>query len=268
MRVAHPSFAVSYRVRAVLAAGLLAVLAAGCDVSSSVEPTLGPEGTLPIEPTASSVGPGNTPAPAASGTAGIPGYDGWQTVNGQDVQIEQTESGLAMTLIRKAPWLQASRGVLFYTFVTGDFRVTATVQTSKTSDSSRDPGGDGSVQLAGLMARAETSQENYVFIAVGSDADGLSVETKSTTNGSSRFEGPTWPSGDAVLKLCRIGTTFTLWKQASDGSGDFALAATYRRPDLSGKLQVGANIYSDSTPDITAVFPDLTIEPLDPGEAC
>ena len=255
--------------RAVVAAALVAASAAGCSVRSSDQSTLGPGGTLPIETLPdSSLGPGDTSGPVGSGTAGIPGFDGWQTINGQDVQIGQTESGLAMTLTRRALWFQASRGVLFYTLVGGDFRVTATVQTSKTSDSSQDPGGDGTVQLAGLMARAETPQENYVFIAVGSDANGLSVETKSTTNNNSTFAGPAWPSGDAVLKLCRVGTTFTLWKQASDGSGDFALAATYKRPDLAGKLQVGANIYSDATPDITAVFPDLTIESLDPGEAC
>ncbi|MBI3752067.1 MAG: hypothetical protein HY263_10500 [Chloroflexi bacterium] len=259
----------SVRFRAVLAAGMVAVLVVGCDLGTSTRPTLGPDGTLPLDSVPdTSPGPGDTPGPGDSGSAGIPGFDGWQTINAQDVQIAQTESGLAMTLTRRALWFQTSRGVLFYTLVTGDFRVTATVQTSRTSDSSQEPGGDGTVQLAGLMARAQTPQENYVFVVVGSDANGLSVETKSTTNGSSTFAGPAWPSGDAVLKLCRAGTTFTLWKQASDGSGDFALAATYRRPDLAGELQVGATIYSDSTPDITAVFPDLTIEPLDPGEAC
>ena len=265
----RPRSRASRGLRAAVATGLVAALVTGCSVRSSGQTTLGPDGTLPIEslPDAS-LGPGDTGGPAGTGSTGIAGFDGWQTINGQDVQIAQTESGLAMTLTRRALWFQASRGVLFYTLVGGDFRVTATVQTSKTSDSSQDPGGDGTVQLAGLMARAETPQENYVFIVVGSDANGLSVETKSTTNSNSTFAGPAWPSGDAVLKLCRVGTTFTLWKQASDGSGDFALAATYKRPDLSGQLQVGANIYSDSTPDITAVFPDLTIESLDPGEAC
>lgn len=259
----HPRSTGLVRLRMVVAAGLVAALVVGCALGSSVQPTLGPDGTLPLGSL-----PDATPGPGDTGTAGIPGFEGWQTINGQDVQIAQTESGLAMTLTHKALWFQASRGVLFYTLVHGDFRVTSTVQTSKTSDSSQDPGGDGTVQLAGLMARAQTAQENYVFVVVGSDANGLSVETKSTTNGNSTFAGPAWPSGDAVLKLCRVGTTLTLWKQASDGSGDFALAATYKRPDLSGELQVGASIYADSTPDITAVFPDLTIESLDPGEAC
>lgn len=256
------------RLRAAVAAGVVAVLVVACGPGSSAPPTIG-LGSLPVESLPDvSFGPDDTLGPGDTASVGVPGFDGWQTINAQDAQIGPTDSGLAMTLTHKALWFQASRGVLFYTLVDGDFRVTSTVETSKTSDSSQDPGGDGTVQLAGLMARAETPQENYVFVVVGSDANGPSVETKTTKDGSSTFAGPAWPTGDAVLKLCRVGTTFTLWKQASDGSGDFALAATYKRPDLSGALQVGANIYSDSAPDITAVFPDLTIESLDPGEAC
>src|SRR4029078_7319562 len=142
-----------------------------------------------------------------------------------------------------------------------DFRLSSTVETSKTSDSSQDPGGDGTTQLAGIMARGLTPQENYVFIVVGSDADGLSVETKSTTDNDSTFEGPACPTGAAELKLCRVGTEFTLWKRTINSGDDFTLAATYKRPDLTGDLEVGANLYSYSTPDITALFPELTREP-------
>jgi hypothetical protein len=259
----------SVRPVAGIAAVLLLVVVAGCDVASSdepsgsVTPTLGPGATptdIPNAPDDTS-GPGET-------DLGIPGYDGWHLINGADVDLGSTDAGLAMTLTKRALWFQASKGVLFYTTISGDFRITSTVETSKTSDSSQDPGGDGTTQLAGIMARAQTPQENYVFIAVGSDSSGLSVETKSTTNNDSKFEGPAWPTGDAELKLCRIGTDFTLWKRAIDSGDDFTLAATFKRPDLTGELQVGANLYSDSTPDITALFPDLTVEPLDPGEAC
>jgi len=250
-----------------LAAVVGALLVAGCDLATSSGPTIGPFDTLaptavpvdsfgePIE----SLGPADT---------GLPGFAGWHTVNAQDVDIGSTESGLAMTLTHKAEWSDASKGVLFYTLVRGNFRISATVQTQKTSDSSQEPGGDGTVQLAGLMARAQTATENYVFIASGSDANGLSVETKSTTDGTSRSEGSGWPSGDAELQLCRIGTTFTVWKREINSGDNFTLAATYKRDDLTGELEVGANIYSDAPPDITALFDNLTIDPLDPGETC
>ena len=259
----------SVRPVAGITAIVLSLVVAGCGAATSdqptgpVVPTLAPGAT----PTDIPNGPVDTSGPGES-DLGIPGYDGWQLLNGADAQVGATDAGLAMTLTKRALWFQGNRGVLFYTTISGDFRISSTVQTSKTSDSSQDPGGDGTTQLAGIMARAQTPQENYVFIDVGSDADGLSVETKSTTNNDSKFEGPSWPTGDAELKLCRIGTDFTLWKRAINSGDDFTLAATYKRPDLAGDLEVGANIYSDSTPDITALFPDLTIEPLDPGEAC
>lgn len=255
-------------ITAVLAAMLGAVLLGGCSVASSPEASpLDNSGFTPV-PVDSFGIPIESTGPQDTGAPGLAGFDGWQLINGQDVDLGQTESGLALTLTKRALWSQASKGVLFYTLVTGDFRVTATVQTSKTSDSSVDPGRDGTFQLAGLMARGRTTAENYVFITVGSGANGLSVETQNTTNNDTKLAGPAWPSGDAELKLCRIGPTFTLWKRAIGSGDDFTPAATYKRNDLTGEVQVGANIYSDSSPDITALFENLTIEPLDPGEAC
>ena len=245
---------------------LVALVAAGCGLGGSNEAstlaTIGPLDTGAIEPL------GSGPAPADSGTTGVAGFDGWKTINPAFVTIGATQAGLAMTLTHRALWFQASQGVLFYTLIQGDFRASATVATSRTSDSSKTPGGDGTVQLAGLMARAEVPQENYVFIVVGSDASGLSVETKTTKDGQSTFAGPDWPSGDADLQLCRVGSTFTLWKRAAGSTDDWTLAKTIERPDLPASLQVCAAIYADSTPDITAIFDGLTIEPLDPGEAC
>jgi hypothetical protein len=253
----------------VLAAAVLAsaTLLGGCDLGVSP----GASGSLGSFAAASPADTGSaleTSGPEETGDAGVAGYAGWKTINAKDVAIGQTESGLAMTLTQRALWYRSEEGVLFYTTVRGDFRLTAVVQTQKTSDSTEDPGRDGTIQLAGLMARAPTARENYVGIAVGSAASGLGVETKSTTNDDSKFEAPGWASGDAELKLCRIGTTFTLWKRAIDSGDDFTLAATYKRDDLAGELEVGPDIYSGSTPDITALFDNLEIDPLGPGEAC
>lgn len=259
---------------ALLTATLLSatLVLGGCDLGASGGPSdLGGAGAVNPGDTAGE--PGDSEAATDTGEpqasdAGVAGYEGWKTINGEDVDIGQTESGLAMTLTHRALWLNASKGVLFFTTVRGDFRLSAVVQTQKTSDSSQDPGRDGTIQLAGLMARAPTAPENDVFVAAGSDASGLAVETESTTNAVSKVGASGWSSGDAELKLCRIGSTFTLWKRAIDSGDDFSLAATYRRDDLKGEVQVGPNIFSGSAPDITALFDNLEIDGLAPGEAC
>lgn len=252
----------------------LALVAAGCDIGSGSVPSddtgdlATPIPTIDVEAPGSE--PDTTSAPVETGATEpqIAGFDGWKLLNASDVDIGATEDGFAMTLLRKALWFDTQQGVLFYSTIDGNFRLSATVSTSKTSDSSSDPGGGGVTMFAGLMARSETARENYVFVVTGVDGHGLAVETKSTLDGHSSFEQPAWPSGDADLELCRIGTAFTLWKRPLNSDLDYALAAKYDRPDLKGTIEVGANIYADGTPDITAQFSDLSIEPLDPGEAC
>ena len=165
-----------------------------------------------------------------------------------------------MTLTHQALWFDADRGVLFSRLVDGDFRITATVRAAKTSDPEAPPGGDGTVQLGGLMARADTTPEDYVFIVVGDDGDGPSVETKSTDDSVSIFEGPLWTSTAADLRLCRVGSVFALYKRQPGSGGAWATAVTYDRPDLPDTLQVGANIYSGSTPDLTVRYENVVIE--------
>jgi hypothetical protein len=246
-------------------------LLGGCDLGTSPGASDDLGAPSPADTGVGSGGAGNatdTGGPGDTTDAGVPGYQGWKLISGEDVTIGQTESGLAMTLTHRALWDQAGKGVLFYTTVGGDFRLTAVVQTQKTSDSTQDPGGDGTVQLAGLMARASPAPERYVVVAVGSVASGLAVETETTTDGVSRHESASWATGDAELKLCRVGTTFTLWKREIGSGDDFTLAATYRRDDLKGDLEVGTSIASGSAPDITALFDNLEIDALAAGEAC
>jgi hypothetical protein len=76
-------------------------------------------------------------------------------------------------------------------------------------------------------------------------------------NSVSTYEGPSWPSGDAELRLCRVGSMFYLYKRAL-GAGTFTLANTYDRPDLPAKLQVGGNVYSLNAPDLVANFDEIT----------
>lgn len=245
------------RASAVLAALLLAACGTTPSLLPVASPTPTPPDRLPSpSPTAS---PTDTPLPAV--------LDGYSVLNGAAVDIEDGPEGLTLTLIRRALWFQDQRGVLIWMPVTGNFVITADVATSRASDPSLPPGADGRVELAGVMARADGIRENYVFIVVGSDADGRSVETKSTTDNASAFDGPAWDSGSASLMLCRNESTFLLAKRPIASDLPWIPATAYERPDLPETLQVGLNIYSDSTPDLQAVFTNFAIRPL-PAEGC
>jgi hypothetical protein len=161
------------------------------------------------------------------------------------------------------------RGVLFYKPVSGDFKITTNVYATKNSDPSRLPGGDGSVQLGGLMARnGNPGRENYVFIVTGDDGNGLSIETKNTVDSFSKYEGPAWDSANAELRLCRFGQRFSLYKRHIGATEPWVLAAAFDRPDLPDTLQVGVNIYTDSTPDLQVRFQQLQIEPISAETDC
>jgi len=215
------------------------------------------------------VSPRPRSSPALEPTpVGIPGFEGWSVLNPVSVEASADGDALVLKLIRRALWFQAQRGVLVWKPVDGDFRVTATVAAARTTDPAAPLDEGGAVRLGGLMARADTSRENYVFVAVGADPDGLSVETKSTTNNRTLFEGPAWPSASADLRLCRSGSTFTMLKRAAGSDDPWEVASTIDRPDLPETLQVGPTIYTGSEPDLTARYEGLALEALAGGQAC
>jgi len=209
--------------------------------------------------TSSSTGSGGDDLAALSDT-----FDGatldasWSVFN--DAALDATVSGgaLHLELTSAALWFQASQGTLVHKSITGDFRVTATVHARKTSAPAEPP--DATIHLGGLMARdpaSDAGMENYVFIVVGFDENDVSVETKSTTNDTSDYIGPTWPSTEAELRLCRVGSSFHLYKRPVGGA-TWQEAIVYDRPDLPATLQVGPNAYSLTTPDLTVDVDEVT----------
>ncbi len=190
-------------------------------------------------------------------------------LNPNAVDIQTNGDSLVLTLKHRALWFMSQRGVLFSKPVSGDFKSTAEVYTAKSSDPSHRPGGDGSVQLGGLMARnGNGGRENYVFIVVGDDGNGLSVESKTTLNSESTYEGPAWNAAEAELRLCRFGQIFNLYKRHIGLNEPWVLAAAYTRPDLPDSLQVGVNIYADGEPDLQIRFDHLRIEPVTAETDC
>jgi hypothetical protein len=108
-----------------------------------------------------------------------------------------------------------------------------------------------------------------VFIVSGSIGMSTGLETKTTTSGRSVWVQRGLPTGgDAELKVCRIGFSFLmLWRHVDSDEG-WTLLSTFERREMPQTLQVGANIYSDGVPDITARFENLKIEKLLPGADC
>lgn len=215
----------------------------------------------------------STPTQAATATQApatpVPGFEDWQLLNPQAVQVSVEAGALVLDLVRSALWYNDRKGALFYREVSGDFRASATVRTAKASDPSAPPGQDGTIQLAGLMARAEDPAENYVFIVSGSIGTSTGLETKTTESSQSIYIQRGLPTGgDAELRLCRIGSTFSLWWRHVDTTEDWTHMSTLDRKDMPPTLDVGANIYTDGKPDIVARFEHLTIERIAAGAAC
>lgn len=189
--------------------------------------------------------------------------------NAPAVAVASENGAMLLTLKYRALWFMKQRGVLVYKPVDGDFIITADVYTAKRSAPDRPPGGDGTVQLGGVMARnGDGGQENYVFIVVGDDGDGLSIETKNTTDNFSEYQGPAWDASSATLRICRVGQTFHLYKRHAEANEPWMEAASFDRPDLPESLQVGVNIYSDSTPDLKVRYENISIEPASSEADC
>ena len=233
----------------------------GCSPNAEASPGASGNPPSPVPPVAT---PTATPAQTP-----VPGFENWQLINPQAVHLSVDNGALVMDLVGSVIWFNADKGVLFYRDVTGDFRATATVRTSKASDSSAPPGQDGTVQLAGLMARTEVPAENSVFIVSGSIGNSTGLETKTTESSRSIFIQRGLPTGgDAELRLCRIGSTFLLWWRHVDSNEDWTHMSTFDRKDMPATLQVGVSIYTDGVPDIVARFENLSIEPIPGGAGC
>jgi hypothetical protein len=237
------------------------LLVAGCSPNADASPEASP--TPPGAPAS------RPPATTVPEKTAIPGFEDWRLINPQAVRVSVDNGALVMDLIGSVIWFNADKGVLLYREVTGDFRATATVQTSKASDPAQPPGQDGTVQLAGLMARTEVPAENSVFIVSGSIGSSTGLETKTTESSHSIYIQRGLPTGgDAELRLCRIGSTFLLWWRHVDSKEDWTHMSTLERNDMPETLQVGANIYTDGVPDIVARFENLKIEPIPKGAGC
>ena len=179
----------------------------------------------------------------------------WSILQPNLVQTSVRGGALTLTLTGPALWFNDSMGVLVYKPLTGNFKATAAVRTRGASSPGQPPA--PAIRLGGLMARDpasdDTGMQSYVHIVTGNGPAGvLAVENKTTMNNNSVYEAPDWPSPDAQLRICRVGSTFNVYKRPVR-SKRWQLAASYDRPDLPPTLQVGTDVYSPNAP------PDLRV---------
>lgn len=193
---------------------------------------------------------------------------GWTVLRPELVAITVAQGNLVVRATASSLWFNTSQGPLVHKSVTGDFKVTSRVRARRASNDTLAPAID--IHLGGLMVRNPAAPpENHLFVVTGRDDQGeLSVETKTTTNGASVYTNPVWPSGDAEVRICRLGATFRLYKREIAG-GAWAAAATFERADMPATVQVGAAIYALSqTPDLVVSFDEITFATVASEAGC
>ena len=190
----------------------------------------------------------------------------WQVANPANYTREFVSGRLILTPLGYTQWYQAENsGGLLSKLVEGNVKITARIRARSVNNPSQ-PVTGGPFQLGGLMLRNPNSaQESYVFVAVGLSGGDLAIETKTTQNSGSSFQASFWGTGDAELRLCRIGQRFFMYaRPLGGGTWQFGTPAVpyFDRPDLPWTLMAGPIAYGPTaSPDLQAEFEEIRYEP-------
>lgn len=190
----------------------------------------------------------------------------WSTLNAGQASLRFGDGQMVVEPTQSL-WFNETTGPFFYRGIDGDFIATADVTVRGIAESERPP--PSMVRLGGLMARnpSSTNGQNYVFIVLGADVDDVAVETKTTVNSTSTFEGPPWPSADGEIRICRVGARFEMLVR--ERGGQWQSQAVYDRADLPSTLQVGAVAYAkDAPPDLRVTYDYIRFAPVSSAAAC
>jgi hypothetical protein len=126
---------------------------------------------------------------------------------------------------------QGSGPALFLpTRPSGDFVIATQINPHLVGNVNARPTADYNV--CGLIARGVSDPSDWVFVASG----------RGTTN----IYGVTAPAWQGELRLCRIGSTFRMYRRMNGDTGFVELTPTFNRTDLTGAVDVGlaANGYT------------------------
>jgi hypothetical protein len=217
-----------------------------------------------------------TPADTSSGETGTdptaldddfddPALPGWTTFRPEAAAVSVDGGVLHLDPGVNTVWLDAATSILLWKEVEGDFMVTAALRSHQAGNIDVPP--PSGFRFGGLMARdGGGGPENYVFIVLGTDTD-PSVETKSTVDSGSTYQGPAWPTARGEVRLCRIGARFEMYVREADGA--WQISNAFDRPDLPAALQVGPIAYNNAPdPQLRVSFDFVDFEPLDDFAAC
>lgn len=176
--------------------------------------------------------------------------EGWGADQLEHIDIGQTQKGALMMMPYASTWYKDYRGVLAYKLIKGDFVVTTKLRVSGRSGSGAP---NAPFSLAGIMVRAPRSispktwkpnTENYVFLSLGAgDNPGTyQLEVKTTVNSDSQLQLTPVGSGEATIRIARIGPNLIMMYRSGSG---WVVHKRYHRTDFPEALQVGLTCYTD-----------------------
>ncbi|MFT6395842.1 MAG: hypothetical protein ACJAYU_000584 [Bradymonadia bacterium] len=194
----------------------------------------------------------------------------WSPMNLELVDAEMSDGQLVLTPNQFSVWFHADRGPAYLQEVSGDFHMTTAVTARSASNPSQAV--SNYFQFAGIIVRDPSSDtdapENYVFSVVGYRGDYLSHETKNTVDDLSMVDGPPWSSGDAELRICRVGSAIKLFIR-DVGADVWIPGIEYTRNDFPETVQVGpiAYAYTDDV-DLRASFDYVRFARVEQASDC
>ncbi len=172
------------------------------------------------------------------------------------VDINKTEKGCLYLQPTASGWYADFQAPFMYKELENDFDVRAKINVTGLSTSI--PTLDWS--LAGLMIREpktttmqnwQPGTENWLFLTTGvmEPATVPAFETKTTVNSQSALKFHPAKGGWVEIRIVHIGEDFVLLNRYE--KEEWKVLDIFRRPDMTGTLQVGLNAYTGWN-----VFPD------------
>jgi len=192
---------------------------------------------------------------------------GWSVFQPNTAAVSVAGGQLHLVPAARSLWYNTSTAAHVHREVVHSrFMMTApvTVRSEATPDAPPQP----QYRLGGLMLRdPSAASPNYVFIVLGADANDVSVESKTTVDGVSTYDGPPWPSGAGELRICRWDAEFRMLVRSP--GGPWSLQATYTRPDLPTRLAAGPLAYANNdSPDVRVRVDSIEFAELQSLDEC
>lgn len=167
-----------------------------------------------------------------------------RSVSGGFLHLEPLFSGSTVT------WFADGEGPFIHKDVTGDFTVTATVESFDPLNPSNPP--LANYRMSGITVRdpvAPSGDRDWLHVAIGggTPAVPITVEDKNTRQSMSSLVLHPIAESRGDVRVVRRGSLFSLYYRAPNAAS-FQLLRAHNRPDMPRTVQVGLNIFSWRAP--------------------